>query len=338
MKPITLLSLVNFSEAQLQRLRSISPRLEVHQVPHASVDDLPPELVADVEILYGWGKSVVQAHRFPRLRWLQSHSAGIDFLQETPVWRRDVLISSLNGVHAAPMAEYVLTMMLAFRWRLPLMRQLQTQRQWPEDRWQLFAQPELREMTVGIVGYGAIGRELGRLARGLGMRVLATNRAGQRTPFAGYCQPGTGDADALIPERLYATRDLTQMLPQCDFVALLAPLTAQTRHWFSAEIFAAMKPGAVFINLSRGGLVVEPDLVAALQSGHLGGAGLDVFAQEPLPAGSPLWSMPNVIISPHVSGFTPHYDDRAIELFSENLRRYLQGQPLLNQVDRQRGY
>ncbi len=338
MNTIPLLSLVSFNETQLQQLAAIDSRLEVHQAPYAEVDDLPPDLVERVEIVYGWGKPVLQAHRFPRLRWLQAHSAGIDYLQPTPLWQSDVLISSLNGVHAVPIAEYALTMMFAFRWQLPLMNDLKQQKLWPKERWSLFARPELRGQTVGIVGYGAIGRELGRASRALGMRVLASNRTGERKPFRGYTPPGTGDPDASIPEAIFASAHIKDMLPQCDFVVLLAPLTPATRGWFAAPLFAAMKPGAVFLNVARGGLVQQQDLIEALRSGHIGGAALDVYAQEPLPPDSALWTLPNVILSPHVAGFTPHYDERAIALFSENIRRYLAGQPLINQVDRERGY
>ena len=191
---------------------------------------------------------------------------------------------------------------------------------------------------MGIVGYGAIGRELARQAQAMGMRILATNRSGQRRPFHALIEPGTGDPQAAIPEAIYPSGQLLDMLPQCDYVVVLAPLTPETRHLFNAHAFATMKPSAVFLNLARGSLVDEPALIEALKKGQIAGAGLDVFEQEPLSSDSQLWSLDNVIISPHVAGFTFKYDDRASDLFAENLRRYLHNEPLLNEVERERGY
>jgi len=338
MTTVTVLSLVGFTEAQLEKLRAVSPRLEVVQQTGAMAGDLPADLRERVEVLYGWGNSLADAHRLPRLRWIQAHSAGIDFLRDRPVWDSDVTITTVSGIHATPMAEHALAMMLYFRWRLGEMLFWQHRGEWPTGRWDKFARPELRGSTLGIVGYGAIGRELARLADALGMRVLAANRSGTRRPFTGFALPHTGDPEAAIPEQIYPVTELAAMLPECDYVVVLAPLTPETRHLFDAEIFAAMKPGVFFFNLARGGLVDEAALVEALYSGHIAGAGLDVFEAEPLPADSPLWRLENVLISPHVSGFTPHYDERASDLFAENLRRYLAGEPLINQVDRARGY
>ncbi|RME78568.1 MAG: D-2-hydroxyacid dehydrogenase [Chloroflexi bacterium] len=337
-EPITILSLVSFSDEHLDKLRAVSPQVEVHQHTAAHFDDLPPDLPPKVQILYGWGKYLAEAHRFPRLRWIQTHSAGVDALLDKPVWQSDVLITSMNGIHAVPMAEHALALMLAFRWNLRRMFNLQTRAEWPKDRWALFARPELRGSTLGIVGYGAIGRELARQADALGMRVLATNRTGERRFYQGYSVPGTGDPAARIPEQIYPTARLVEMLTRCDYVVVVAPLTPETRGLFGLKAFAAMKESAVFINLGRGKLVDEAALVEALQKGYIAGAGLDVFQTEPLPPDSPLWQMDNVIISPHVSGFTPLYDERASDLFAENLRRFLAGRPMINLVQRERGY
>ncbi len=335
---ITLLSLLRFSEAQLNKLRAVSSRLDVHQITDASFEELPEDLRNRVEILYGWGRHLNEAHRFPRLNWIQAHSAGINYLLDKPVWQSQVILTTLNGVHPVPMAEHALAMMLAFRWKLLEMFRFQARSEWPEGRWALFSRPELRGSTLGLVGYGAIGRELARQAQALGMRVLAVNRSGQRRPYFGFMEPGIGDPEAVIPEKIYQTGYLLDMLPQCDYVVVLVPLTPETHHLFGAKAFASMKESAFFFNLARGGLVDETALIAALRQGQIAGAGLDVFEKEPLSSESALWQMENVIISPHVSGFTPKYDDRASDLFAENLRRYLAGEPLLNLVDRERGY
>lgn len=334
----TILSLVEFTEAQLNKLRAVSPAIEVQQITDAAVDDVPESLRERVEILYGVGEPLFEAHRYPQLKWIQAHSAGINMLLDKPIWQSPVLLTTANGVHPTPMAEYALALMLAFRWNVPVMFKLSARQNWPSDRWQMFSGPELRGSTLGIVGYGAVGRELARLAHALGMRVLAVNRSGRRTPYRGYSQAGLGDPAASLPERIYATAQLAEMLPQCDHVVVLAPYTEETHHLFRAETLAHLKPTAFFYNLARGGLVDEAALVEALRQGQIAGAGLDVFEQEPLPPDSPLWHLDNVIMSPHISGFTPHYDDRASDLFAENLRRYLNGDPLLNLVERERGY
>jgi len=335
---ITLLNLMNFTGDQLDKLRAVSPQLKVEQIPNASFDELPNALQNRVEILYGWGRQLAEAHRFPRLKWIQTHSAGVDSLRNKPIWSSPVILTSLNGVHAVPMAEYALAMMLAFRWRLPTMFRLQARSEWAKDRWEIFASPDLRDSTLGLIGYGAIARELARQAQALGMRVLALNHSGRRRPFEGFSQPGIGDPEALIPETIYPSDELVAMLPACDYVVVLAPLTPATRHLLNADAFEAMKPSAFFVNLARGGLVDEQALIGAIRQGQIAGAALDVFAAEPLPMDSPLWQMEQVIISPHVSGFTPNYDELASDLFAENLRRYVAGKPLLNLVDRERGY
>jgi phosphoglycerate dehydrogenase-like enzyme len=338
MERITVLGLLRFTEDQLNKLRAVSPRLKVQQITDATFADLPAGLRDRVEILYGWGALMDEAHRLPRLRWIQAHSAGIDTLLDKPVWQNQVMITTVSGIHAVPIAEQALAMMLAFRWKLPSMFRWQLRAEWPKDRWDKITMPELRGSTLGIVGYGSIGRELARLAQALGMRVLAVNRSGQRIPEDGFCLPGLGDLQATIPEKIYPTASLLEMLPVCDYVVALLPLTPATHHLFDAKAFARMKSTAFFFNFGRGAVVDETTLIDALRRGQIAGAGLDVFEQEPLPANSPLWQMDNVIISPHVAGFTPHYDDRATDLFAENLRRYLAGQPLLNLVERKKGY
>ncbi|HMQ51817.1 MAG TPA: D-2-hydroxyacid dehydrogenase [Anaerolineae bacterium] len=338
MMQTTILSSVDFSEAQLNKLRAVSTTVEVHQMPDTPVAEVPEAIRNRVNILYGWGKFVVEAHLCPKLDWLQTHSAGIDYLLDTPLWQSQVKISTMNGIHAIPMAEFALTMMLAFRWKLPTIRRFQHQTKWPQRRWEIFAGPELRGLTLGIIGYGAIGRELARQATALGMRVLALNRSGKRRPDRGFREPGTGDPQAAWPEVIYPTTDLLKMLPHCDYVVLLAPLTSETHHLISTAALEKMKPTGVLINLARGALVDEAALVKALNQQQITGAALDVFEEEPLPADNPLWQFENVILSPHISGFTPNYDERASELFAENLRRYLNREPLLNLVERAREY
>jgi len=338
LKEITVVSFVKFNKSQLDKLRAISPSLVVHQFTDQSIDELPPALVNNAQILYGWGNAVADAHKLPNLKWIQTHSAGVDNLLDKPVWQSEVIISSMNGIHAVPIAEHALAMMLAFRWSLAKMFHFKANAAWPSGRWDHFVKPELRGSTLGIVGYGAIGRELARQAQGLGMQILTANHSGRRSPFTGYSEPGVGDPQATIPETIYPSDQLLTMLPRCDYVVALVPLTPNTRHLFNQQAFAAMKPSAFFFNLGRGPVVDESALIDALNQQTVAGAGLDVFETEPLPANSPLWQLDNLIISPHVSGFSPKYDDRASNLFAENLERYLNNKPLLNLVEREKGY
>jgi phosphoglycerate dehydrogenase-like enzyme len=169
------------------------------------------------------------------------------------------------------------------------------------------------------------------------MRVLGLHREAGAGP-ASYELPELVDQPGADADRLYTPDGLIDMLPECDYVVLAVPYTSGTHHLIDRIALQAMKPTAVLINIARGSVVDEPALIQALQESWIAGAALDVFEQEPLPPDSPLWKMDNVIISPHIAGFTPHYDDRATALFAENLRRYLSGEPLLNRVERGRGY
>jgi phosphoglycerate dehydrogenase-like enzyme len=211
----------------------------------------------------------------------------------------------------------------------------QTRGEWPSQRWRKFVPEELRGATVGVVGYGSIGREIGRLAHAFGMRVLGARR-GAESGSPRYELPALTGGDE--PDRLYTPDQLAEMLRECDYVVLTVPYTSATHHLIDRRALRAMKPTAVLINVARGPVVDEAALVHALRERWIAGAALDVFEQEPLAEDSALWGMDNVIVSPHVAGFTPHYDDRATALFAENLRRYLGGEPLLNLVERGREY
>jgi phosphoglycerate dehydrogenase-like enzyme len=269
---------------------------------------------------------------------VQLHYAGVDRLPETPLWRSDVAVTTSSGIHAPNIAEYVLAMMLAFAHRLPLMLAYQARAEWPSQRWQKFAVPELRQATVGVIGYGSIGREVGRLAHAFGMRVLGLRRAVGVDQPPEYELPELAGRPGAEPDLMLTPDRLAEMLAASDYVVLALPHTPATHHFIDEAALRAMKPSALLVNIGRGALVDEVALVRALREGWIAGAALDVFEQEPLPADSPLWKMDNVIISPHIAGFTPRYDERAAALFAENLHRYLAGEPLLNQVERGRGY
>lgn len=339
MKEVRVLATLRFTEELLRRLESVSPRIRLTQQTCHDAAGVAAALAdhPGTEVLYSFGAPPDILALAPELRWVQLHSAGADHLLGHPLMQSGVLLTTTSGIHATPIAEYVLASMLAHRWQVARWTGCQREHVWPADRWETYARPELRGSTLGIAGYGSIGREVGRLAHAFGMRVLAMGRTG-RAAERGYAVPGTGDPQGIFPERFYAPSALREMLAECDYVVLALPLTPATAHLIGEAELRAMKPGAFLVNISRGAIVDEEALAHALREGWIAGAGLDVFEKEPLPATSPLWDLESALISPHVSGFSPHYDERAAALFAENLRRYLAGEPLLNQVDKTTGY
>ncbi len=264
--------------------------------------------------------------RAPALEWLQLTSAGVDRLLDAPVVRSHVTVTTASGIHAAPISEYIIGVMLAFAKRLPHAMRAQQER-----AWRPYWPEELEDKTVGILGVGAIGARTAQLCRALGMRVLALRRsATQRLS-------GNATGDPAIDEML-PPEDLPYLLAESDYVVIALPLTPETSGLFGESQLAAMKPTAVIVNIGRGAIIDQDALIRALKTRTIAGAALDVFTPEPLPADSEIWSLDNVIVTPHISGGTPRYMQRAVALFCDNLRRYLDGQPLVNVVDPQRGY
>lgn len=339
-------SVLHLSERHLAHLQSVSPRLVVQQHSisseeqwlSASDQQFAEVLSPDTEILYTH-TAPFDVRLTPKLRWIQVDSAGVNLLHNTPLWHSDIPITSANGVHAVQIAEHVLTMLLAHAHHLPLAYHLQEQAEWASgQQLDAFVTSELRGKTLGILGYGAIGREVARLAAACGMHVLATKRRGQPAAFDGWSPVGTGDPDGSIPEQFYDLDELHLLLAACDAIVLALPLSKQTQYIIGKAELAAMRPHAFLVNVGRGALIEQNALIAVLQERRLGGVALDVTDPEPLPAASPLWTMDNVIITPHIAGLSTHYDDRVVDLFRENLRRYLNREPLLNLVQRELGY
>ena len=326
---------MRFNEAQLARLSAVSPDLRVRREDADAAD------YSRTDVLYA-GMPPRDLSRAPNLRWVQLHMAGVDGIAAHPIYTESAIpLTTTSGVHAATIAEYAMTVLLALAHRVPRMIEWHAKGAWPPDekRWPLFVPTEVRGATLGIIGYGSIGREIARIAKtAFAMRVLACKRDPSRRADAGYSLPGTGDPDGVLPDEWFSPAALVEVLGRSDAVVMAAPLTPETRYMIGAREIAAMKPGAYLVNVGRGASVDEVALARALAERRIAGAAIDVFAEEPPPAGHPLYALDNVIVSPHVSGFLPSYDDRCSELFAENLRRYLAGAPLLNLVDRTKGY
>ncbi len=320
----------------IAKLRAVSPRLSIEHHTAQTVAEIDRSVWREIEVLYtSWLMPTINL--VPKLKWVQGHFAGVDHFLDNPLIR-SVILTTASGVHAPHMAEYILMLILAFAHKLPRMIEHQHNVDWPQDRWSLFVPKELNASTLGIVGYGSIGRETARLAKAFGLRVLALKRDKRIVKELGWRLPNVGDPAVEYVDRLYSTDQLRSMLSECDFVAITVPLTPETHKLIGAAELRSMKRDAILINVARGGVIDEAALIEALQNNLIGGAGLDVFEQEPLALNSPLWKLPNVILSPHVSGFSAHNDERAMDLFAENLRRYLNGDPLLNVVDMNKGY
>jgi phosphoglycerate dehydrogenase-like enzyme len=280
-------------------------------------------LLAEAEVLFGLpGDSPAglagAVRAGDRLRWVQATAGGAgEQVRAAGLTAEEldrVVITRAGGVHAGPLAEFAILGLLAFTKGLP--RLLADQR---ARRWEHYPVGEVAGTTVLVVGLGTVGAQVAKLAKALGMRVIAVNQNGHSE---------SPDVDEVRPSRF-----LADLLPVAHGVVLTLPLTAQTRGMFDAAAFERMHAGAVLVNVRRGGVVDEPALVRALEQGRLAGAALDVFATEPLPPGSPLWDMPTVLLSLHTAGLSVHENDRIVELFRENLRRYLAGEELLSRVD-----
>jgi phosphoglycerate dehydrogenase-like enzyme len=279
--------------------------------------------IRDAEIIAGWKNGMEEycLKDGSKLKWLQSWSAGVNSLPLEQLALRNTVLTGASGVHAYPISETIFALMLALTRKIHTYVKNQQSKTWHHAYMGL----EMHEKTVGIIGVGAIGKETAKIAKAFRMKVLGVRHSGKPEEFV---------------DEMYTANQLDIVLPQCDYVIVTLPLTNETYHLFGDQQFKQMKSSAFFINIGRGEIVVEEDLIASLQAGKVAGAGLDVFAIEPLSVDSPLWEMENVIITPHTSGSTVNYDQRVLEnIFIPNLKSYLSGETLsINLVDFSKGY
>jgi phosphoglycerate dehydrogenase-like enzyme len=320
------------------RLDALGPGFEIEYRPgldRASTDAIDDR---DLEVVVGRFAPPDPA-RTPRLRWLQLDSAGVDHVLADAPWERELTVTNARGVFATAVGQYVLTEILRIHELVDERRELQQRHEWAtgELRDRLTGRL-VRGMTVLVVGYGGIGREVGRLTDALGMRVLAVKREPQERTDRSYRVPGTGDPDGLVPAAIVGPERLSEVVPSADVIVLTMPLTASTRGLFDAGLIAAMRPDAWLINTGRGSLVDESALARALAARAIGGAVLDVFSTEPLPAKSPFWDTPNTVVTPHVSGGDASSAAIFADLVAQNLARYAAGDALINVVDPVREY
>lgn len=313
----------NIPAEHVERLRRQFPR---HRFVHALDEEALAAHVADADVAFTSELRPAHLAAATRLRWIHSPAAGVGSMLFPAMVASPVVISNSRGMSADHIAEHVVGVTLALFRKLPLALRSQAARHWAQD--DMLQPPPLRTLRGAealVVGLGSIGRASAWRLAALGATVRGIRRrAGEPVP-EGVTAVGTPD-------------DLQGLLAAADLVILAAAQTAATRRMIGERELAWMRTDAVLVNVSRGKLVDEAALAAALASGTIGGAALDVFEHEPLDPGSPLWSLPNVIVTPHTSGFRPDHWDAATELFAGNLRRFEAGQPLVNVVDKSAGY
>jgi phosphoglycerate dehydrogenase-like enzyme len=298
------------------------PSFEIVAPPPAELE-AAPELLRDADAVFGTLTSAQFANA-RRLRWVQSPSAGVEWIARVDgLADSEVVVTNMRGAHAATIAEHAFALLLALTRALPAYAEFQRQQDWALGRIpdKMVA---LKGLTMGVVGFGHIGRAIARRATGFEMRVLAVDA--QPVP------PGEG------VEEVWPLGRLDELCRASDVLAIAAPITPQTRGLIGPAQIELLRPGAYVLALSRGGIVDEPALIEALRSGRLAGAGLDVTATEPLPAGDPLWTAPNLLITPHSSAVSKLTFDLVWSILEENIGRFLRGEPLVNMVDKRRGY
>jgi phosphoglycerate dehydrogenase-like enzyme len=316
----------------VEKLRAEFPDVKFSN--HRSYEGIEEDL-HDAEVVVSWSLRGEQVKAAPRLRWIHSTAAGIHQLLIPEIVNSRITITNARSVHGPVVAEHVLGLMFALAKRLPTAFRMRQRHEWGQEA-MTHEQPPLRELrdaTLGIVGVGSIGGQVSGIASAMGMRVIAV----RANPMKGVDWVATNDP-IRAQHRVYGPKDMDRMLKEADFVVISAPVTSSTTKLIDAQALAAMKPDSYLINVARGALVDEKALIAALRERKIGGAALDVFEHEPLPGDSPLWGMDNVIITPHQAGISHKLWERQYKLFSENLRRYEKGAPLVGMVDKKAGY
>jgi phosphoglycerate dehydrogenase-like enzyme len=307
----------------VERLRSDFPQVEVFYSSKKPDDD---QALRGADVMIGWSLEPEQFRAAGNLRWIYSITAAVDQFLYPELVSSEIAISNAGSVHGPVVAEHAIAMVLALAKRLPSAVRYQDRRKWAmEAIWKEQPRPrEVRGTTLLVIGLGSIGAEVAQMAASLKMHVIGVRE-----------HPERGAAGA---HEVVSYESLDNSLGRADFVMLAAPLTPRTRHLIDARRLQLFKPGAFLINVSRGALVDEAALVKALRDRRIAGAALDVFEEEPLSRWSPLWKMPQVLITPHTAFLTENVWSRHYEVFTANLKRYMAGQPLEGVVEKKRGY
>ena len=324
---LTLLVNAPLEEDQRKRIRNLGVHL---------LDGLSEESLRVAEVVYTT-RIPFEPRQVPRLRWIQLNTVAVDHVLTGAVATTGVRIANVRGAYSVAVAELAVGAMVALTRRFRNAHSLQLQNRWPDDFTPLTGE-NCYGKTLSIVGYGSIGRHLARIVTGMGMRVLACKRSLERKKDEGFYLPNTGDPEGHIPEEWYDLNNIGEMLSVSDILVICLPLTPDTRGVIGRSELGKLPCDAFLINVGRGEVVAEEALLDVLRTRRIAGAALDVFPEEPLPARSPFWGLPNTIILPHIGSFTREQGHLAGEVLIENLTRDLSASPLLNLIDPQRGY
>jgi len=312
----------------LENIQAVDKSIKVTAITSTDKQEVANQL-KDADIVAGVPGAIPSINNAKSLKWIHSFSAGVEKVLTDEVVKSKITVSNSYGIHATPIAEHVIGFMLIFTRKF-----YDTFRKQQEKTWEANQNlTEVKGKTVLVVGLGHIGTEVARLANCLGANVIGIkhNLKNKSSTNSVLDKPD-------FVHKLYAKDDLEEALPKADFVVLCLPYTKDTHHLFDMKKFRLMKKSGVMINIGRGGVVNEKELIEALDKKIIGGSALDVTEEEPLPKESKLWDMENVVITPHHSGLSEKYMDRAIDLFCVNLKAYIKGEPLPNLVDKKRGY
>jgi D-2-hydroxyacid dehydrogenase (NADP+) len=334
MNKTNILLLTPLDPANIAKIQAVSPEIEVIEaaqwMPPFPPGGDPPDpakekeldlRLAAAEVIFGFVFPAGVIQRSPRLKWIQTVSAGVDRALTPEIAASAVTLTNVSGIHAVPISELVFTLMLSFA-----KNSVRLQHNQSHKIWERTTSATLEGKTLGILGLGHIGRRIASLGQAFGMRVVATRRHVRQM------------GRARDVERVYPRQQLPALLAECDYVVDCLPSTPETVHLIGEKELRSMKPSAFLINIGRGSTIDEAALIQALREKRIAGAGLDTFQKEPLAPDSPLWEMPNVIVTPHIAGATDDYMTKANAIFCRNLRLYLAGQGLTNVVNKKLGY
>ena len=305
---------------------ALRERFPAVQFIHATTPEQRAGGLEECDAAYTWILNAGELARAPKLRWVHTSAVAVETLCLPDLFARGIAVSNTRGVQAVPIAEHVMAVVLALAKQLPFVIENQQQARWAQNEFIGERLPWLlKGRTLGLIGVGTIGSEIAKRAGAFDMRVIALRR-----------RPAYGVIGHV--ERVYGRDELEDFLGQCYVLVIAAPLTPETQSMMGAAQFAQLPRGALVINVGRARIIDTDALIASLASGHLGGASLDVFPQEPLPADHPLWKAPNVILTPHTSGFRQGHWDEVIRFYGDNIERFLTGQPLKYRIEPELGY
>lgn len=313
-----------------KKVRAISPRIEL-------IEEMSEDALQRAHVIYT-NMARFNPAKAANLRFVQTSSAAVNHVLEQPIAESGIPIANVRGAYTPAVAECAITMLLALARRLPLCHSWQLEAYWPKVSEYPMAQGEdCYGSTIGIVGYGSIGRHIARVADAIGMKVLAYDLGEPKEP-PGFRWPETGDPDGTIPHEWFGDGQLHAMLPRCDYLVITLPITKATRGIIGPVELEKLPSHAYVINIGRGGTLDEEALIECLRAGKIAGAGLDVFQEEPLPPDSPLWKTPNLLIMPHIASYSKRQLHRSPEVLIENLSRFLNRRPLINVINPDRGF